>query len=44
VYAADPEIFDDYEVGEFVFHENHNHWHLEQLRYGQLMKRVRLKV
>jgi hypothetical protein len=30
VYAADQDIFDDYEVGEFVFHDHHNHWHLEQ--------------
>lgn len=30
VYAADPEIYDEFKVGEFIFHEQHNHWHLEQ--------------
>lgn len=30
VYAADPEIFDEYEVGEFIFDDEHNHWHFER--------------
>lgn len=30
MFAADPELFDEYEVGEFIFHDQHNHWHLEQ--------------
>jgi hypothetical protein len=30
VFAADPELFDEYEVGEFIFNDQHNHWHFEQ--------------
>jgi hypothetical protein len=30
VYAADPEIFNEYEVGEFIFDDEHNHWHFER--------------
>lgn len=30
LFASDPEIFDEFEVGEFVFHDQHNHWHLEK--------------
>ena len=30
VYFADQERFDEFEVGEFKFHDQHNHWHLEQ--------------
>ena len=30
VYGADPEIFEQHRVGEFVFHDRHEHWHLEQ--------------
>lgn len=30
VYAANQERFDEIEVGEFIFHGQHNHWHLEQ--------------
>ncbi len=30
VFTPDLEIYDEYEVGEFKFHEQHDHWHLEQ--------------
>jgi len=30
VYASDPEVFDEHEVGEFIFHDQHKHWHLER--------------
>jgi hypothetical protein len=30
VYSSDPENFDEHEVGEFIFHDQHNHWHLER--------------
>lgn len=30
VYGSNPEEFAQYEVGEFVFHDQHDHWHLEQ--------------
>lgn len=30
VFSSDPEIFDEYDVGEFIFHDQHHHWHLEQ--------------
>lgn len=30
VYTADPEIFEEFEIGEFKFHDQHNHWHLEK--------------
>jgi hypothetical protein len=36
VFAADPEIFDEYEVGEFIFHDQHDHWHLEQFAIYEL--------
>ena len=29
VYSPDPENFAEFEVGEFRFHDQHNHWHLE---------------
>jgi hypothetical protein len=36
VFAADPETFDDYQVGEFIFHDQHLHWHLEQFAVYEL--------
>lgn len=30
IYGSDPEMFEQHQVGVFVFHERHNHWHLEQ--------------
>lgn len=29
VFATDSDVFDEIEVGEFIFHEQHDHWHLE---------------
>lgn len=30
VYTSDPENYIEFEVGEFKFHDQHDHWHLEQ--------------
>jgi hypothetical protein len=30
IYGPDADKFEQHEVGEFVFHDQHNHWHLEQ--------------
>lgn len=30
VYTSEPENFIEFEVGEFKFHDQHDHWHLEQ--------------
>lgn len=30
IYADDPEFIEEFEVGEFTFHEEHDHWHLER--------------
>ena len=29
IFGADPEVFSEFEVGEFRFHDQHDHWHLE---------------
>lgn len=36
VFASDPDIFDDYQVGEFIYHDQHLHWHLEQFAVYEL--------
>lgn len=36
VFAIDREVFDDYEVGEFIYHDQHLHWHLEQFAVYEL--------
>lgn len=36
VFSADREVFDDYVVGEFIYHDQHLHWHLEQFAVYEL--------
>lgn len=30
IYGSDPEEFEQHVVGEFIFHDQHDHWHLDQ--------------
>jgi hypothetical protein len=30
VFSADPEIYDEHEIGEFIFYDEHDHWHFAQ--------------
>lgn len=38
VFSADPEVFDEFEVGEFVYHDEHDHWHFGQFATYELWK------